>query len=165
VSRRALASALAAAYFVVAAIGVYLPASADDVAHGRVWLLLTSGLEAADPWPLVQVAVAAAIAVLMIVRTDAWTWWRAALAGHIGSALIAYALIAAAGAHEAAQTADYGVSCVLGASFGAALAIPGLRLVGLAGTLALAPLSFGWLGIEHPLSIALGFAVTAWRRA
>ncbi len=38
-----------------------------------------------------------------INRLGAAAWWRAALAGHIGSALIAYALIGLAGAEQAAR--------------------------------------------------------------
>ena len=120
----------------------------------------------AGPLPFVQVGLAAAVAALAINRLGAAAWWRAALAGHIGSALIAYALIGLAGAERAAATPDYGVSCVLGASLGALLTVRGKpRVVGIVGTLALAPLSFSWIGLEHPLSIALGAAVTAWRRA
>jgi hypothetical protein len=120
---------LAAAFFAIAAVGVHLPASAAAIPSGRVWLLLTSALQAQGPLPLAQVATAAA------------------------------------GAHAAAAEPDYGVSCVLGASCGALLATRGGRVVEAAGTLALVPLSLSWLGLEHPLSIALGFAVTAWRRA
>ena len=155
--------ALAATYFVVAAVGVYLPASAGAVAHGRVWLLFTSALEAADPWPLAQVALTAAVASLVIVRAGVRTWWCAALAGHIGSALIVYALIAAFDAPS--DQVDYGVSCVLGASFGALLVQRDLlsRAVGVVGSLALIGLSTTWLGLEHPFSVVLG-AVVAWRR-
>lgn len=156
---------LAAAYFAVAAVGVKLPASAQAVSHGRVWLLLTSSLAAQGPLPLLQVATTAAVAALVISHAGAWTWWRAALAGHVGSALVAYALIAAAGAHAAAAEPDYGVSCVLGASCGALLALRFAPAVGIAGTVALLPSSFSWLGVQHPLAVALGFAVTAWRRA
>jgi hypothetical protein len=154
---------LAAAYFAVAAVGVRLPASAEAVLHGRVWLLATSGLAAQTPYPVLQVAVTAAVAALVIARAGAATWWRAALAGHVGSALIVYGSIAAAGADP--TDPDWGVSCVLGASFGALLALPGRRWIGLAGALALLPISYGWLGLEHPLSVALGYAVTAWAAA
>jgi hypothetical protein len=154
--------ALAAAYFAVAAVGVELPASAQAVGHGRVWLLLTSALAAQEPYPVAQVGLFAAVAALVIARAGAGGWWRAALTGHVGSALVAYALIAVAGAD--ATEPDWGVSCVFGASCGALLALPGRRLVGLAGALALLPLSCGWLGLEHPLSVALGYAVTAGSR-
>jgi hypothetical protein len=158
---------LAAAYFAVAAVGIVAPASADAVAGGRVWLLLTSGLAAQAPAPLAQVAITAAVAALVIARLGAAAWWRAALAGHVLSALIVYALIGLAGATEAATEPDYGVSCVLGASLGALLTVRRDRVattVGVLGALALLPLSFGWLGLEHPLSVAIGAAVTAWRR-
>ena len=164
--RDCLLIALAAAYFVAAAIGIVAPSSADAIAHGRVWLLLTSALAAQGPAPLAQVAIAAGVAALAIDRLGAAAWWRAALAGHIVSALLAYALIAVANAHAAAATPDYGVSCVLGASLGALLTVKGnARVVGAVGTLALVPLSFSWIGLEHPLSVAVGAAATAWRRA
>ena len=143
-----------------------MPASAEAVAHGRVWLLLTSALAAQGPVPLAQVALAAAVAAFAIGRIGAAAWWRAALAGHVGSALIVYALIGLAGAERAASTPDYGVSCVLGASFGALLTVKGApRVIGVVGTLALLPLSLTRIGLEHPLSVAIGAAVTAWRRA
>ena len=158
--------ALTAAYFAVAAVGIVVPASAEAVAHGRVWLLLTSALAAQGPVPLAQVALAAAVAAFAIGRIGAAAWWRAALAGHVGSALIVYALIGLAGAERAASTPDYGVSCVLGASFGALLTVKGApRVIGVVGTLALLPLSLTRIGLEHPLSVAIGAAVTAWRRA
>jgi hypothetical protein len=159
---------LAAAYFAVAAAGIVAPASARAVARGHVWLLLTSALAAQGPAPLAQVAFAAGVAALAIDRIGARGWWWAALSGHVGSALVIYALIGLAGAERAASTPDYGVSCVLGASLGALLTVRGdraARAVGIAGTLALMPLSFGWIGLEHPLSVVLGAAVTAWRRA
>ena len=153
---------LAALYFHVAAIGIVAPAVAD----GRGWLLLTSGLAAQEPAPLAQVAIVAAVAALAITRFGAAAWWRAALAGHVLSAVIVYALIGLAGATEAAAEPDYGVSCVLGASFGALLTVKGApRVIGVVGTLALLPLSLTWIGLEHPLSVAIGAAVTAWRRA
>ena len=157
----------AAAYFAVAAVGAVLPASADAVGRGGVWLLLTSALAAQGPLPLVQVGLTAAVAALAITRAGATTWWLATLAGHVGSALIAYALIAAAGAGHAAATPDYGVSCVLGASLGVLLTVRGDRvatLVGVAGSLALLPLSFGWIGLEHPLSVAIGAGIALKRR-
>ena len=166
--RERVLTALAAAYFAVAAIGIVAPASAEAVARGRVWLLLTSALAAQGAAPLAQVALAAAVAALAISRIGVAAWWRAALAGHVGSALIAYALIGLAGAEHAANTPDYGVSCVLGASLGALLTVRGdrvARTVGVVGTLALLALSSGWIGLEHPLSVAIGAAVTAWRRA
>ena len=49
---------------------------------------------------------------------------------------------------------------------GATLRAPAgtIHVAGVAGAVALVPLSFSWLGLEHPLSIALGFGVTAWSR-
>ena len=68
----------------LAAVGIVAPASADAVAHGQVWLLLTSGLAA-------QAGAAAGritAAVAVCVRLGAAAWWRAALAGHVLSAPI-----------------------------------------------------------------------------
>ena len=145
-------------YFAVAAVGIVAPASADAVAHGQVWLLLTSALAAQGPLAHLQVALTAACAALVIDRLGAAAWWRAALAGHVGSALIVYALIVLAGAHEAASTPDYGVSCVFGASLGALLTVRErpATLLAVAGMLALVPLSLSWLGLEHLVAVALG---------
>ncbi|MDA0185003.1 hypothetical protein OJ997_32160 [Solirubrobacter phytolaccae] len=156
-----MAGLAAALYFATAFVGVYLPATAQQVARGHLHLLLTSGLDAAPPVPALQVAIAAAAAALLINRTDACMWWRVALVGHVGSALIAYAVIYAFDGPT--TTRDYGVSCVLGATLGALMTRRGDRLaqaVGIAGTIALLPLSFSWLGIEHPLAIALGAAAS-----
>ena len=65
-----------------------LHASAEAVGDGRVWLLLTSALEPQGPYPLLQVAGAAALAALLIAREGARVWGCAALAGHVLSALV-----------------------------------------------------------------------------
>jgi hypothetical protein len=184
-TRSRLLAALAAAYFVVAAldvVGAGLRASADAVGDGRVWLLLTSALDAQGAWPLAQVAVSAALAVAVAVREGIRTWWAAALAGHVGSAVVVYLAIAAAGAvgvasaREVAGRPDYGVSCVLAAGVGALLASGLVSLgrgdarrraadlaavaVGAAGAVVLAVLSVGWYASEHVVAVALGAGVT-----
>ncbi|RKQ93020.1 hypothetical protein C8N24_2879 [Solirubrobacter pauli] len=150
--------ALAGGYFAVAAVGVVAPATAEAVAHGRVWLLLTSALAAQPPLPLAQVGLTAAVAALAIRRVGAGAWWRAALVGHVGSALVAYALMLLAGAEAATREPDYGVSCVLGATLGALMTTHDRlgRAVGVVGAVALLPVSLSWLGIEHPLAVVLG---------
>lgn len=166
---RALRAA-AAAYFVAAAIGVEpdaLRASADKLAGGQVWVLLTSALDAQGPLPRLQVALAAAVAALVIARDGARLWWGVALAGHVLSALVAYAAIAIAvalgsdGAAHAAAQPDYGVSCVLAAGLGALLTRRGdrtSRVIGIAGTAVLLPFSVSWYGSEHLLAVAFGAA-------
>lgn len=128
-------------------------------------------------------AIAAIAAGAVILREGPATWWLAAIAGHVGSALLAYALIAVASllgsddADRAADDPDFGVSCVLGASLGALLASAVLArregardagttvalAAGLAGAAAMLALSAGWLDAEHGLSVALGAAVAAAR--
>lgn len=164
-----VALGFAAAYFVAVIVVSGPPASAAAVAHGRVWLLLTSALDVQGPLPLAQVAIAAAVAGLAIMRLGAWAWWRAALAGHVGSALAAYAaiglavLLGSASAERAASRPDYGISCVLAASLGALLVTRDrvAIAVGAAGTVALVPLSLGWYGSEHLVAVAIGAAVSA----
>jgi len=180
-----LLAVLAAAYFVVAALdvaGAGLRASADAVGDGRVWLLLTSALDPQGAWPLAQVAVAAAFAVAVAVREGIRTWWAAAIAGHVGSAVVVYLAIAAAGAvgvasaRAAAVRPDYGVSCVLAAGVGALLAsgLVALRrsegrsrradvaavAVGAGAAVVLAVLSIGWYASEHAIAVAIGAGVT-----
>lgn len=158
----------AAGYFVAAASGIADPslrATADAVGDGRVWLLLTSALEPQGAAPLAQVAAGAALAALLIAREGALTWWCAALAGQVGSAVVAYGLIGLAGVERVASQPDYGVSCVIGGTAGALL-VSGRssRLALAAGVLAALALIPGWgswLGIQHPLSIAFG-AAAAW---
>jgi hypothetical protein len=91
-------------------------------------------------------------------------WWAAVVAGHVGSALLTYAIIGVAaalgsgGAEAAADDPDFGVSCVLGASLGALYA-SGWRVVGAIGFLLMLPFSLDWYGPEHPLSFVIGALV------
>ena len=142
-----------------------LHASAEAVGDGRVWLLLTSALEPQGPYPLLQLAGAAALAALLIPRAGARVWCCAALAGHVLSAMVVYGLMGLAGADAAAAQPDYGISCVVGGTVGGLLvSARGSRLAlaaGLLGAVALIPGTRGWYGLEHPLSIVFG-AAAAW---
>ena len=86
------------------------------------------------------------------------------LVGHVGSALLAYAIVGIAialgsgGAEAAANDPDFGISCVLGATLGALFA-SGWRVVGAVGFVLLLPFSLDWYGPEHPLSFVLGALV------
>jgi hypothetical protein len=145
-------------------------ASADLVADGEVWRLLSSGL-VVEGFVVPQIVLAALAAGIVIRLEGAALWWCAALAGHVGSALLAYAIIGVAialgsgGAEAAADDPDYGISCVLGATLGAIFAAgyrrrdTGLAAVGLTGGILLLPFSLDWYGPEHPLSFVLGAAV------
>jgi len=136
-----------------------LQASADLVADGELWRLFTSGL-VVDGFAAPQIVLTAAAAFAVIRLRGALVWWAAVIAGHVGSALLTYAIIGIAGAGGAADDPDFGISCVLGASLGALFA-SGWRLVGAIGFLALLPFSTGWYGPEHPLSFVLGALVVA----
>jgi hypothetical protein len=142
------------------------------VARGQVWRLLTSGL-VVEGVAAPQIALTG-LAVAAVVQLEGpLVWWGSALVGHVGSALIAYAVIGLAivvgssSAEAAADDDDFGISCVLGATLGALLA-SGLRRrdrtlagVGLLGLVVLLPFSIDWYGPEHPLSFALGAGVAA----
>lgn len=186
---------LAVAYFAVVAIwdfGSSVRASADALGDGEVWTLFTSSLEVDGGVPALQLLLTALIAAAVIVREGPRLWWVVALVGHVGSALIAYGIIGlaelldSASADRVADDPDYGVSCVLAASFGA-LAVSGYLAIrreegangggpaaglgpmwdrvalfaGLLGIAGLLPLSFGWYGLEHPISYVLGATVAA----
>jgi hypothetical protein len=178
---RALTSAAVAYFAAVIAITILvrsgdlsaseIDSSADGLVDGRVLRLLSSGITVAGPLAVWQILLCAFVAAVVIQREGAAVWWVAALAGHVGSALISYAIIGLAwgldsgSAEDAANDPDYGISAVLGASLGALFA-SGLRAgdrmitgFGIAGFVGLLPFSVGWLDIEHPLAFGLGAAV------
>jgi hypothetical protein len=178
---RALTAA-AVAYFVAVVVVTVLVrsdslaatgpgSSVDELADGNLLGLLTSALPVAGPLPVLQIAAGALAAAVVIRREGAAMWWIAALAGHIGSALISYGIVGlasalgSASAEDATNDADYGISAVVAASLGALFA-SGLRAgdrvliaLGIAAFVALLPFSIGWLDIEHPLAFVLGAAV------
>jgi hypothetical protein len=148
-----------------------IDSSADSLADGHLPGLLTSAIAVAGPLVTWQIALGAFVTAVVIRREGAAVWWVAALVGHVGSALIVYALIGLASAlgsdsaEDAANDPDYGISAVLGASLGALFA-SGLRArdrmiagFGIAGFVGLLPFSLGWLDIEHPVAFGLGAAV------
>jgi hypothetical protein len=145
-----------------------LASSADLVADGELWRLFTSGL-VVDDVAAPQIALTAVAAVLAIRAVGALVWWAAVVAGHVGSALITYAIIGVAillgseSAEAAADDPDFGISCVLGATLGALFA-GGHRVLGAIGFVALIPFSFDWYGPEHPLSFVLGALIVATAR-
>jgi hypothetical protein len=161
-------------------------ASPDALVAGDVGRLLSSSLIIDAQLPLLQVVLLAAVTAVVLHRHGPRLWWIAALAGHVGSALIAYAIIAlgiALGFDSAERIADdwdYGISCVMAAQFGVLFAGSVRRLRGGHGgrvdRLMLVATSLGlltwlatidWYGIEHPIAFALGAGVLVWweRRA
>ena len=142
-----------------------LQSSADQVADGELWRLFSSGL-VVDGVAAPQIALTALAAFAVIRLQGPAVWWAAVLVGHVGSALLAYAIVGVAmalgsgGAEAAANDPDFGISCVLGASLGALFA-SGWRVVGAVGFVLLLPFSLDWYGPEHPLSFVLGAAVVA----
>jgi MYXO-CTERM domain-containing protein len=119
-----------------------------------------------DGWPAPQIALTALVSFLVIRLNGPGVWWAAVLVGHVGSALLAYAIVGVAivlgssGAEAAADDPDFGISCVLGASLGALYA-SGWRVVGAIGFVLMLPFSIDWYGPEHPLSFVLGAVVVA----
>ena len=94
-----------------------LAASTQRLAQGRVWLLVTSGLLAERPF-LASLLSFAMLAALTLAVCGSRVFWIAGLAGHVGSALFTYALIALgrlfdpAASGAAWSSLDYGVSAI-----------------------------------------------------
>lgn len=152
--------------------------SPDSLLAGHVWRLLSSSLIVDDDLPLVQLALLAAVTAGVLLRYGAVVWWVAALVGHVGSALLTYALLGVAialGSSSAERTADdwdYGVSCVFGALLGV-LCAGGVRrlrdgrgdwldvaaVATAAGALVVFLADLDWYGTEHFFALALGGAV------
>jgi hypothetical protein len=159
-----------------------LAASPLRVAHGRVWLLLTSGLLAERPIgpSIISFALLAALALVICGRR---TFWLAALSGHVLSTLIVYVVISLARLVDSndfrgvLDAHDYGVSAVSAAWLGAIAAV-GWRARGQtpAGRTAIALSCIGValfayvmhpgltiLSSEHVFAFAIGIAVAAAR--
>lgn len=157
-----------------------LASSPAGVASGRVWSLVTSGLLVTRD-PIVQLVAAALLTVGAIQALGPATFWLAAAAGHLGSALLAYAgiglfwLIGQANVDSVADAPDFGISCVVTGVLGALTVAaarhrrtPSPMLAIPAGTLICAAIPpFGIAAVEHALAFALGAlaAVTATRRS
>jgi hypothetical protein len=153
-------------------------ASPHAVAEAHIWLLLTSALLVQSPyfWSLVTFGL---LGALTLAVCGGRALWLSALAGHIGSTLLVYALLAAVHtakphAFEGLQTApDYGVSAISSAWLGAIAAASwrardrtphGRFAIGLA---VVAMALFGWmlrrhlsfLDLEHVVAFGIGITV------
>lgn len=152
--------------------------SPQALVNGSVGRLLSSSLIIENTLPWLQLVLLVAACVLVLVRLGPVVWWCAALAGHVGSALVAYGVIGVADALgvESAERVtgkwDYGISCVFAALLGVLAAAAARRLQGgrggrvdiglLVGALAALGFWFAtldWYGIEHQLAFAVGVAV------
>jgi hypothetical protein len=159
-----------------------LGASPDSVAAGELWRLLSSSLIVDSDLPVLQIALLAAATALVIARHGPLVWWLAAVIGHVGSALIAYALIAVAAglgsdsAERFEDDWDYGISCVMAALAGVLFAGAVRRLRGgygrtldvvllIAASLGLLAyvVTIDWYGVEHLFAFALGAGVVVAR--
>ena len=155
-----------------------LAASPHAVAEARVWSLLTSAMLAQAPvfWSLSSFGL---LGALTLGVCGGPVLWISALAGHIGSTLVVYALMAVARTvdprvFEVVQKApDFGVSAISAAWLGAVAAVAwrarDTTLRGkIATTLAVAATAlFGWmlrrhlsvLDLEHVFAFGIGVTV------
>ena len=161
----------------VAAAPRALASSPAGVADGRLWTLLTSGVVIAGP-VVVQLIGAGIVVWLAVDQLGPARFWLAALAGHVGATLVAYAgigvlwLVRPDDVRGVAFAPDYGISCIWAASLGALLAVrirsgPRPRVVtvafgaSLALFAALVPLHGELADVEHLLAFAAGAGVGA----
>jgi hypothetical protein len=108
-----------------------LAASPREVADGRVWLLVSNGLIAANPlfWSLLSFC---GLGFVTLAVCGSRIFWVAAVVGQTLSTVLAYALIGVGrllepGAfHQLVSASDYGVSAISAAWLGA-LAAAGWR--------------------------------------
>ena len=151
-----------------------LASSPEDVVTGRLWSLLTSGLIVTQPAG-VQIAAAALLVAAAVPLLGGGGFWLAATAGHVGSALIAYAgigvlwLVARPDVDTTVGNLDYGISCVVAGAAGALTAVVlrdrprrlGVAAVAVVSTGLAALPPVGLASVEHGLAFGLGAAVTA----
>src|ERR1700756_4302586 len=155
--RLSLPEAALAAYFALAVVVALLPAvgvthqslvaamsfSPSDLVSGKLWLLPLSGLiVAGSTWS--QLATLAEVAVVVVVLAGARTFWRAAILGHVGSTLVAYAVLgvlaltAPSSVGSLFAAPDYGVSCIWAGCLGALAVVVARRCSGRAAKVSVA---------------------------
>ena len=194
-ARRVTPATLAiAAYLAAAAVVGLLPGSTGithqalvsalsfspaDLVSGKLWLLPLSGV-VVDGETWVQLAALAEAAVAVVVLAGARTFWRAAIFAHVGSTLVAYAILgvlavaAPSSVGDLFRDPDYGVSCIWAGSLGALAVVGARRCSGRAAKAAVAAVVSAPLGVvltagvvtpagqlnlatlEHVLAFALG---------
>jgi hypothetical protein len=133
-------------YFVVAGVIAALPSitgisqgsiesamafSPADLVAGKLWLLPLSGL-VVDGEIWVQLPLLAAVAAAVAITGGGRLFWRVAISAHVGSTLVAYAIVgwlavaAPSVTHGVISEPDFGVSCIWAGCLGA-LAITAAR--------------------------------------
>lgn len=150
-----------------------LGSSARGVIDGHIWKLFSSALPVSQ-FPALEIA-GTAIAVGFAIRLLGTLWtFAGGLAAHVGSAVIAYAImglvwvISHSAAHDAVTRSDYGISAIWLGAVG--LVVGALRhaaprraaLIATVAVIACAALQpvAGWLPLaEHLLSLAIGYGV------
>ena len=174
-------AALAAAWLV--AVAVIAALDDGDIVHdfacspaalwaGRPWTLLSSGLIIQGP-AIPQLVMTGMLAAVLVRACGGAVFWLVALAGHIGSTLIAYAGIGLVyladqpTAQGVVHAPDFGISAVWAAAFGA-LAVIAMRrgdhprvtaawsLAVLALFVVLVPVDGELADVEHLLAFGLG---------
>lgn len=160
-----------------------LASSPSKIDHGKVWVLLTSGLVVQHPI-LISLASFIALGVLVIFVCGTRLFWVVGVAGHVGSTILAYSAFAAArafdpGSYQALLTRpDYGVSAISAAWLGAVAAAGwrrrgqttrGRLAIGLAvlATAVFAYMIRGGITIldsDHVIAFTIGVALVAYVR-
>jgi hypothetical protein len=156
-----------------------LASSPRSAGEGKVWLLLTSALVADKPTSASLLAFGA-FAVAVLVACGPRLLWASAAAGHVGSALVVYAVIATAravvpsGFESVLSLPDYGTSAMIGTWLGVLAAVGWMRwprleprlgvvafcvLSGIVGWLCDSSLTF--LDTEHGVAFAIGIGVAS----
>ena len=147
--------------------------SPASVLSGQLWRLVTSGFVVAGE-PVVQLVAATVVVVMALAALGPGAFWRAALAGHVGATLLAYAgvavlwVVARGDVDGVVHAPDYGISCVWAGAVGllAGAAVGGRRRATvLCAAVAAAPfvlvvgIGDGLAGAEHALALVLGAVV------
>lgn len=156
-------------------------ASPDAIAHGRYWLLLTSGLFADRPTApsLLALALFGSVGLAVVGPRVLWT---TALVGHVGSTLVVYWSIAlyrlghAQAFRDVLGQHDLGLSAICAAWLGAVASVAWRRLgsargrLGITGAVVLIGL-VAWavhpdltpLDADHGVAFVIGVAVAGTR--
>lgn len=139
---------------------------------GKLWTLPSSALIIQGP-PVPQLLMTGVLAAFLVRACGGAVFWLVALAGHIGSTLIAYAgiglvyLVDQSTADGVVHAPDFGISAVWAAAFGA-LAVVAMRrgdhprvtvawsLAVLALFVVLVPVDGELADVEHLLAFGLG---------
>jgi len=174
--RRSLA-AVAAATAVISALTVatregfvplrVLAATPESVGDGRIWLLATSALVADRP-AAASIAGFAVVGLAAFLLCEARVVWIAAIAGHICSAALVYAVVTGD-----RHTLDYGTSAIVAAWVGVIAAALWPRTRTGAVALCVAAALLGWyfkgtltlLDTEHAVALAIGAGLYRFRNA